>query len=197
MLQHGDPSGSAWRPGETDVSIRPGWFNHPAEDARVKTAEQLVSLYFSSVGRNSKLLLNVPPTREGLLHDTDVAHLAGMRAALDRTFAHDLAAGRQVDWRTTGPRSAEASVDIGRSASVSVVGLREDIARGQVVARYSVEGQDDAGWVPLSRGETIGYRKLDRLAAPVTVRRVRVRVEDAVDAPQPIALGLYEAPRQT
>ena len=27
-LQHGDPNGSLWRPGECDVSIRPGWFWH-------------------------------------------------------------------------------------------------------------------------------------------------------------------------
>jgi alpha-L-fucosidase len=65
-----------WRPGETDVSIRPGWFYHPAEDAKVKTVDQLVDLYFTSVGRNSKLLLNVPPTRAGLLHETDVARIA-------------------------------------------------------------------------------------------------------------------------
>ena len=28
VLQHGDPNGSLWRPGECDVSIRPGWFWH-------------------------------------------------------------------------------------------------------------------------------------------------------------------------
>ena len=96
MLQHGDPAGSAWRPGETDVSIRPGWFHHPAEDARVKSVDDLVSLYFTSVGRNSKLLLNVPPTRDGLLHETDVARLAGMHDRLTQLFAHDLASGRSV-----------------------------------------------------------------------------------------------------
>jgi alpha-L-fucosidase len=51
-----------WRPAEADTSIRPGWFYHPAEDDRVRTSEELFDLYLSSVGRNSKLLLNVPPT---------------------------------------------------------------------------------------------------------------------------------------
>jgi alpha-L-fucosidase len=69
-LQHGDRDGTVWRPGETDVSIRPGWFYHPAEDARVRTGEPRGAL-LHSVGRNSKLLLNVPPTRDGLLHATD------------------------------------------------------------------------------------------------------------------------------
>ena len=62
-LQHGSADGTAWRPAEADTSIRPGWFHHPAEDERVRTVEQLVDLYFQSVGRNAKLLLNVPPTR--------------------------------------------------------------------------------------------------------------------------------------
>ena len=65
-LQHGDPAGTVWRPAEADTSIRPGWFYHPAEDARVLSVDALVDLYYRSVGRNAKLLLNVPPTRDGL-----------------------------------------------------------------------------------------------------------------------------------
>jgi alpha-L-fucosidase len=71
------------RPAEVDVSIRPGWFYHPAQDGAVRTEENLVELYFTSVGRNAKLLLNVPPTRDGLLHDTDVTRLLGLRSRLD------------------------------------------------------------------------------------------------------------------
>ncbi|HRP06897.1 MAG TPA: alpha-L-fucosidase [Gemmatimonadales bacterium] len=82
-LTEGDRDGTVWRPGETDTSIRPGWFWHPAEDSRVRSVEDLVQLHFTSVGRNSKLLLNVPPTRDGLFHSTDVARLTAMRRRLD------------------------------------------------------------------------------------------------------------------
>jgi alpha-L-fucosidase len=71
LLQHVDQKGSVWRPAECDTSIRPGWFHHPAEDGRVRSVDALVNLYFRSVGRNAKLLLNVPPTRDGVLHPTD------------------------------------------------------------------------------------------------------------------------------
>jgi len=93
QLQHGDPAGTVWRPGETDVSIRPGWFYHPEEDDHVRSVDNLVDLFFTSVGRNSKLLLNVPPTRDGQLHPTDVARLQGMDQALGALFGQDLTRG--------------------------------------------------------------------------------------------------------
>ncbi len=161
MLRHGDPLGTVWRPGETDVSIRPGWFHHPAEDDRVRSAEDLVELYLTSVGRNSKLLLNVPPTRDGVLHPTDIARLLEMRRRLDATFAPE---------RRARPSAA-------RPATVAIADLREDITRGQSVARYAVEGFDGSQWRVLSRGTTIGHRKLDRFP-PTVVTEARVRVEE-------------------
>jgi len=189
-LQHGDPTGTVWRPGETDVSIRPGWFHHPEEDDRVKTEDQLVGLYFTSVGRNSKLLLNVPPTRAGVLAEVDVARLGGMRQRLTALFQEELVGRRSPSWRVTGERTAERAVDLGRIVMVGIADLREDIAGGQAVARYVLEGSDGGAWRVLSQGTTIGYRKLDRFG-PVAVRRVRLRIEDAVAGPRPVGLRLY------
>jgi alpha-L-fucosidase len=190
MLQSGDPAGTVWRPGETDVSIRPGWFYHPAEDARVRTADDLVALYFTSVGRNSKLLLNVPPTRDGLLHEIDVSRLLEMRARLDALFRTNLAAGRPVAWTQDGPSTGVTEITLGSPSPVSIVDLREEIARGQTVSRYAVEGLADGGWRSLSSGTTIGCRKLDRFA-PATVTRVRVRADEVSGPPRAIAVGLY------
>jgi alpha-L-fucosidase len=157
----------------------------------VKTADQLVGLYFTSVGRNSKLLLNVPPTRDGLLHDTDVARLAEMRSKLDAMFKTDFAKGRRVSWRRTGDRSSVADVDLGRTSTVSIIDLREDITRGQIVAQYHVDVADNDGqWQTVARGTTIGYRKLDRVT-PVAVRGVRVMIDDALETPKPLQVSLY------
>lgn len=188
-LQHGDRNGSVWRPAEVDVSIRPGWFYHPAEDDKVRTVDNLESLYFSSVGRNGKLLLNVPPTRDGLLHSTDVARLAGFRARLDSVFDHDLARDARRTFTVTSD-SAELELDLGRPMTVAVARLEEDIARGQNVASYTLYGAVDRDWRVLSRGTTIGYAKLDRFE-PMTARRVRLAIADATDMPQDITLRLY------
>ena len=189
-LQHGDPNGGVWRPAEADTSIRPGWFYHPAEDRRVRTVDGLVDLYFRSVGRNAKLLLNVPPTRDGVLHDIDVARLAGFSERLRALFGNDLAARRRAAWRRIGDRAASSEVDLERDTPVSIVRLEEDIARGQVVARYAISGLSGETWRILSRGTTIGYARVDRFES-VPVRRIRVTIDDAVAAPEPIRIKAY------
>ena len=192
MLQQGDPLGSVWRPGETDVSIRPGWFYHPAEDARVKSVDRLAEIYFSSVGRNSKLLLNVPPTREGLLHQVDAARLEALRERFGALFRRDLVARAATRWRPTGRRTAELEVGFGRQVTLALADCREDIAHGQMVARHVIDGWDGTAWRTLARGTTIGYRRLHHLEA-VAVRRVRLTIEDAMATPRRLRLALFEA----
>jgi alpha-L-fucosidase len=124
------------------------------------------------------------------LHHTDVERLAGMRQRLQELLGHDLTKGKKRVWRRTGPHSATVEIDLGRVAEVSIVDLGEEIAKGQLVARYTVEGSTGDDWKPLSKGTTIGYRKLDRVA-PTSVQRVRLTIEDALDTPLPVRMALY------
>ena len=191
-LQHGDRDGTVWRPAEVDVSIRPGWFYHPAEEERVRTVDDLMSLYLSSVGRNGKLLLNVPPTRDGLLHSTDVARLGQFRARLNSVFAQDLARDARRSTSVIASGRFAVDLDLGRTMTVTVARLEEDIAHGQCVARYTLYGAADGDWQVLSRGSTIGYAKLDRFE-PVKVRSVRLAIEDAAGMPHDVRVKLYDA----
>jgi alpha-L-fucosidase len=185
-LQHGHADGSVWRPGETDVSIRPGWFHHDREDARVRSAENLVELFFSSVGRNSKLLLNVPPTRAGLFHATDVERLAGMRRLLDATFASPNDR-RSETWRA-GPTGGMLRQQFRAPRRVSTLDLRETIAKGQRVHRWTVRTIGDQP-VVLAQGSTIGYRQLRRVM-PVEVMGLELELE-TLDAAERVSLLSY------
>jgi alpha-L-fucosidase len=188
-LQHGDPAGTVWRPAEADTSIRPGWFYHQAEDARVKTADQLLDLYLSSVGRNSKLLLNVPPTRDGLLHDIDAARLTEFHERQQALFATELIDGKSITWNSSGGLRA-AEIDLGRRAAANVVRLGEDITHGQTVARYSVFGADGSGWKPLSSGTTIGHARIDRFPT-AALRRVRLVIDEGIGPTTGLTIKLY------
>jgi len=191
-LQHGDEDGAVWRPAEVDVSIRPGWFYHPAEDEKVRAVDNLTDLYFTSVGRNAKLLLNVPPTRDGLIHPTDAARLADFRARREVLFgaALDL---RRVSFRPLQQGGARIEWELDRPARPRIARLAEDITRGQRVASYRIEGSQGGQWRELSTGSTIGHAKLDRLTDGPLLRRVRVVIVEWIDKPEPVSLQLFEA----
>jgi len=189
-LQHGNPLGSAWRPAEVDVSIRPGWFYHQAQDAAVRSEDNLVQLYFTSVGRNAKLLLNVPPTREGLIHETDAARLAGLHRRLESMRASSIAL-TPSSWRRTGTRTAVGEWSLRTPSAPTVVRLGEPIARGQRVSRWALEGKGAQGWRRLGRGTTIGHARLERIESVAPIRQLRVRVEDAVASPEPISVEVF------
>ncbi|MEH6422284.1 alpha-L-fucosidase, partial [Pseudomonas sp. CGJS7] len=202
-LQQGDPHGSVWRPGETDVSIRPGWFWHAAEDAKVRSADNLIDLYCSSVGRNSKLLLNVPPTRAGRFHDTDVARLAefgrkraalfagGNRLAGARVRASDgQTPERALDGDADSFWRAEAGeawleFELEQEIEFDLLCLQEAIADGQHVANHRFEIWRDGAWRTVAWGTTIGCKRLERFE-PVRARRLRLVIEHAY-APARIA----------
>lgn len=188
-LQHGDADGTVWRPAEADVSIRPGWFYHPAEDGRVRTADNLFDLYLRSVGRNSKLLLNVPPTPAGLLHGTDVGRLAEFRARLRAAFGDDHARGRRVSWRETSPTTATAEVDLGAERHITFVRIGEDIMNGQAAARHTIWGATGDQWREIGSGTTLGYARITRVDS--SVRRIRVTVDESVGRPIPITIACF------
>lgn len=93
----GTMDGKYWIPAEVDVSIRPGWFWHEHENSRVRTPENLLKLYFDSVGRGANLNLNVPPDRRGRIHEEDKKSLAGFRVLLDELYSRNFASGAQVE----------------------------------------------------------------------------------------------------
>ena len=189
MLQDGDPNGSVWRPGESDTSIRPGWFYHPAEDSRIRTEEQLVELYFTSVGRNSKLLLNVPPTPDGLLHEVDVSRLMGMRRRLDALFAREVLSSEST--AETKPGHGVFTHTFRAAQPISVIDLREDITRGQLVAKHTVEVSNGGAWTTVAQGTTIGYKRLHRVA-PTPAQRVRVTVTEAFGEPEGLQVHCWQ-----
>jgi len=190
-LQHGSESGTVWRPAEVDVSIRPGWFYHPAQDEKVRTIDNLVELYLTSVGRNSKLLLNVPPTRDGLIHSVDASRLSGFRARRDEVFGAPIELRRAAS-RSSGDGQARFEWQLGRPARPRLARLAEEITLGQRVASYRIEGLQGGRWEELAVGSTIGYAKLDRLADGPPVQRVRVVITRSIARPEPVHLQLFE-----
>jgi alpha-L-fucosidase len=217
-LNRGDRPGTHWLPAECDVSIRPGWFYHAAEDDKVKTPRDLLDLYYQSVGRGASFLLNLPPDRRGRIHESDERSLRGFRQLLDATFGTDLARGARASAssvRGSGSRFAAANVldgrrdtywatddavttpelvlELGRPVTFNVVSLREYLPLGQRVEDWALDAWRDGAWHELARGTAIGSRRLWR-GSDVTTDRVRLRITKAPVCPALSELALHREP---
>ncbi|RYY53384.1 MAG: glycoside hydrolase family 29 [Chitinophagaceae bacterium] len=212
LLNTGSPDGDKWVPAEVDVSIRPGWFYHQREDSLVKTAEELFSIYLSSVGRGSVLLLNVPPDRRGLLHENDLYTLRGFRTLLDREFGHNLAAGatikatqvrkgyaagnmidgkKETFWATNDTvKTAVIELWFPKPQRVKYILLQEYIRLGQRVSAFTVEYLVDGVWKAAASGTTIGYKRILELR-PATATAVRVSIDQSKAGPLISNLEIY------
>jgi alpha-L-fucosidase len=210
----GTQNGQNWIPAECDVSIRPGWFWHEAENGKVKTAKQLVDLYYDSVGRGAFFLLNVPPDRHGLIEDEDAKALKDYRQIIDQTFAHNLLNGAKFKADERGPNfSAKNLLSTKRdrywstaddnvtptvklylksSQTFDVIRLREATQLGQRVTSVGIDAWDE-GWHEVATATSIGRCRLIRLNEPVTTDKLRLRVTGPV-CPALYGFGIFKQP---
>ncbi len=188
-LNRGDRPGTHWVPAECDVSVRPGWFYHANEDDQVRSAQNLVDLYYSSVGRGASFLLNLPPDRRGRIHDRDARSLRKFWRLLDATFARDLAAGAR--WATDDTiTTPNLTIDAGRDVTFNVVRLREHLPLGQRVDAFALDRWQDGRGLQFSEATSIGSCRLLR-TGPITTSKVRLRITKAPVGPAVSELGLF------
>lgn len=217
-LQYGHPDGNQWVPAECDVSIRPGWFYHPEEDDRVKSPDQLVDLYYRSVGHNATLLLNFPVDRRGLIHPVDSANavrfhemiqqqlktnlVAGMTPRVSNERGGDFVASALTDdnfdtyWATEdGVTTADIEFSFDTPTRMNRMMLQEYIPLGQRVKAFVVEYLDKDTWLPVKLNEettTIGYKRLLRFET-VETKGIRIRITDARGPLCLSNVGVYDA----
>jgi alpha-L-fucosidase len=215
-LGSGTRNGNAFIPAEVDVSIRPGWFWHAAEHPR--SPENLVQLFYQSVGRGATLNLNVPPDNRGRIDDEDIASLKEFHRILSQTFAVNLAANGTItasntrgDSRRYGPEmmidgnrdtywatddnvnTPEFTASFAKPITFDVVDLREYMPLGQRVEGFEIDTMQNGTWSPFVTGSSIGNRYLFR-GPSVTTGQVRVRITASPVCPAISEFGLYKQP---
>jgi alpha-L-fucosidase len=216
ILGQGHEDGNYWVPAEVDVSIRRGWFYHKSQDSLVRSPENLMELYYSSVGRNSNLLLNVPPDRRGLLHENDVKSLMAFRELLKKEFEKDIAKGKRVSTSSDRGKGFEASnvndskpetywaakdsqttgdliIDLGQETEVNRIILQEYIKLGQRVQEFKISALNNGEWKPLLDGTTIGYKVIRKFPL-VKATKIKITINKSKACPVISNIELYRAP---
>ena len=156
-----------WYPAEVDVSIRRGWFYHSIENFSVKSLKHLMKIYYSAVGGNSLLLLNIPPNKQGLFCKNDVARLKEMG---DWLKVEDDCVINKIVIKQTNP--FEISLDFEKQA-VDRVRLSEDTTKSQRIEKFSVYAED----ICVYTGTVIGFSKIAIFDEPVTTANLKIVID--------------------
>lgn len=182
----------------------------------VRTPENLLKIYYSSVGRNSNLLLNVPPDKRGRLYENDVKSLMGFRELLDKEFASDLAKGKIIHatstrgkefsasyindgnpetyWATNDYKtSADIIIEMGSETEVNRIIIQEYVKLGQRVKEYMVYAYLNGDWIKLIDGTTIGYKVIRKFPV-IRTTKIKITISKSKACPVISNIELYRAP---
>jgi alpha-L-fucosidase len=185
-----------WWPAETNTSIRPGWFYHADEDSKVRSPENLVGYFDTSVARGTNMNLNLPPDRRGRIPDQDVKILKSFGDAIRASFATDLAQGsvasashvrgkgyeaarvldgqRDTYWSAPdGVTTPSLTLDLPPNRSFDLIRIREYLPLGVRVTRFAVDAEVNGTWQQLAEHECISAQRIIRLPQPITLRSAR------------------------
>ena len=170
----GNPDGAVWLPNECDARMRREWFWNTKNAESLKSVDQLMLMYYRSVGHGSLLLLNHTPDTTGAIPEPDAKRASEfgeeIRRRFDEPMAETKGTGRILELR------------LPKAAKIDHVVLMEEIRNGERIRKYLLEGLTETGWKPLSHGTAVGHKKIDPFPAK-ELFRVRLRVQETSGDP--------------
>ncbi|MBI9016666.1 MAG: alpha-L-fucosidase [Phycisphaerae bacterium] len=173
--RHSDPDGDAWLPMEMDVTfLNHYWFWKPNSDKKMRSVDQLMDIYYKSVGRGCVLLLNSTPDTTGLIPESHVKRYKEFGRAINNIYQNKVGS-------TFGP-SKTLTINFDKPTAVNHIITMEDIRLGHIVRKYQIEGLIKNKWQKLIDGYSVGYKKIDVIDT-VEVMALRFTATESVDTP--------------
>ncbi|MCX6575047.1 MAG: alpha-L-fucosidase [Candidatus Aminicenantes bacterium] len=176
------PDGDAWMPLECDARFRNTWFWNTKNANTLKSVDQLMDMYYKSVGRGAVLLLNHTPDPTGLIPEADAKRAAEFGAEVQRRFGKSTA--------ETSGQGETIELDLGKARIVDHIITMEDIRQGERVRAYTIEALTDGVWREIVKGTAVGHKKIDRFT-PVKTSKIWFRTLSSAGAPIIRKLAVY------
>jgi len=173
----GSPDGALWIPGECDVPIRNHeWMWNSGDEDKIYSLDELMEMYYCSVGRNCNLLLNANPNTDGLVLKEDMKRYEEFGKEIQRRFAEPIA--------STSGEGDMLELDFGGVKKVNHIVIMEDISFGERILEYAVEYLDEENsWHTLCSGESVGHKRIQKFEAVLT-SKVRLQINNAKSEPR-------------
>jgi len=175
VLGSGDPDGGYWSPGMADIVLRGHgihkWFYSPESHRNIWPLENLLKMHDDSVGRNCNLVIGLVVDCTGQEPAPDVKRMEELGKALKQRFSNRLG--------SVSGAGSELELNLKAPGKPSLIVIQEDIAEGERVRQYAVEGRTPGGnWQVMARGESIGHKRIHSID-PVAVDALRLKIEQS------------------
>jgi alpha-L-fucosidase len=179
ILKHGDPDGRFWMPAMSDAPLRGyngrhEWFWEPGDEAHIYPLDDLMDMYYRSVGHNSTLIMGLTPGPDGLLPEPDVIRLKEWGDEIKRRFSDPVA-------RVSGS-GLKIEIKLKNHQSINHVVLQEEISKGERIREFEVEALVKGKWEMVCEGTVIGHKFIRQFNEVVT-SRIRLTISESIDKP--------------
>lgn len=187
LLKHGDKNGKYWMPAMSDAPLRGyngrhEWFWEPGDDEHILPLQNLVEMYYKSVGRNSTLILGLTPNPDGLLPQKDVKRLKEFGMDIRNRFANPI--------NKTKGKGNELSIFLKNKTKINQILLKEEISEGERVRLYVIEAFLNGKWEEVGRGECIGHKRIQKIET-INTSKIRLKVLSSIAEPQIEEFSVY------
>ncbi|MCL6296152.1 alpha-L-fucosidase [Jejuia spongiicola] len=187
LLKQGDSNGKFWVPAMSDAPLRGyngrhEWFWEPGDEKHIFPLENLMEMYYKSVGRNSTLIMGLTPNPDGLMPKPDVKRLKEWGDEIKRRF--------QIPIASTSGKGNRITLKFSTPSLINHVIIQEDIQKGERVRSYQIEGLVDGKWQIITKGESVGNKRIEQFET-VKVSRIRLKVLKFEREPQIKNLSAY------
>ncbi len=179
--KNGDPFGSKWIPGESDFTLRHndtrqgGWMWSEGEDDKLFSVDELMNKYETSVGRNTNMLLGLVIDPSGRVPEGDVARLEEFGKSLKEKYGNPV--------KSVSGKGTEFVLKFSKPENINRVVIQEDIAFGERVLDFTVEGQtEDGSWIAIAIGSNIGNKHIE-VFDQVKVSKIKLTVSNCKAKP--------------
>ena len=171
---HGNPDGHIWCPGESDFPNRlksaweGGWFWRANRDEDILPVSGLVERYYTTVGRNTNMLIGMAIDTSGQFPEKETSIFAEFGKEIRKQFAKSIA-------ETKGSGN-ELILKFGsHPVTVNTISIMEDIAKGENIRKYSVEAWINNKWESVCEGISVGHKRIQNFN-PVQTDKLRLSI---------------------
>jgi alpha-L-fucosidase len=179
LLKEGDPEGQYYMPAMSDAPLRGykgrhEWFWEPGDEDHIEPLDNLMEMYYGSVGRNSTLILGITPNAEGLIPEPDVNRLKEFGKEIKTRFSSAIAQG--------AGKGNSLALNLKTYKKIDHLILMEDITQGERIREFKIEGKTKNGWQLISKGSNVGHKFIARFKE-LEVSALRLSISKSLAEP--------------